>query len=156
MRFLCDRMLVRLGRWLRAAGYDTAVAGAGEADGDLVARARAEGRWLLTRDRRLVREDAGARDPVVLLAAETTGAAARELRERLGVDWQAAPFTRCMLDNAELVPAGADALARVPAGVPDGPVMVCPACDRVYWPGSHLRRMHRQLAVWRSDAERSG
>ncbi len=149
MKFLCDRMLVRLGRWLRAAGYDTTVAAADDADPDLVARARAEGRWLLTRDRRLVREDAGDGDPVVLLAAEKPSAAATELRARLGVDWQAAPFTRCMLDNAELVPAGQGDLERVPDGVPDGPVMRCPACDRVYWPGSHLRRMHRQLAVWR-------
>jgi hypothetical protein len=54
-----------------------------------------------------------------------------------------------MLDNAELVPAGRDERARVPEGVPDGPVMRCPACARVYWPGSHLRRMYRQLAVWR-------
>ncbi len=152
MKFLCDRMLLRLGRWLRAAGYDTAVAAADDADPDLVARARAEGRWLLTRDRRLVREDAGAGDPVVLLTAETPSAAAAELRARLGVDWQAAPFTRCMLDNAELVPAGQRDLERVPAGVPDGPVMRCPACDRVYWPGSHLRRMHRQLAVWQNGA----
>jgi hypothetical protein len=148
MRFLCDRMLVRLGRWLRAAGHDTAIAAAEEADGALIARARAEARTLLTCDRRLKREGAPNDPWVMLLATGAPDAAARELAARLAVDWQAAPFTRCMLDNAVLRPADAAEAARVPDGVPDGPVMACPACGRLYWPGSHLRRMRRRLADW--------
>lgn len=35
-RLLCDEMLIRLGRWLRAAGYDTAIATARGADRALV------------------------------------------------------------------------------------------------------------------------
>lgn len=40
-------MLWGLGRWLRAAGYDTATAARGLADGELLRRAGAEGRVLL-------------------------------------------------------------------------------------------------------------
>jgi Mut7-C RNAse domain len=54
LRFLCDEMLAGLGRWLRIAGYDTAIADCGRRDRDLVEQAHAEQRILLTRDRRLV------------------------------------------------------------------------------------------------------
>jgi uncharacterized protein with PIN domain len=35
LRFLCDEMLAGLGRWLRIAGYDAAIAGPGRRDRDL-------------------------------------------------------------------------------------------------------------------------
>ena len=41
VRFLCDEMLVGLGRWLRIAGYDTAIADRGRRDRDLVEQAHA-------------------------------------------------------------------------------------------------------------------
>ena len=50
---LCDRMLIRLGRWLRAAGYDTEIAADAIADRLLLDHAIREGRLLLTRDRKL-------------------------------------------------------------------------------------------------------
>ncbi|MBV9968267.1 MAG: DUF5615 family PIN-like protein, partial [Alphaproteobacteria bacterium] len=59
MRLFCDEMLARLGRWLRAAGYDTGIAEGGLPDSVLVARCLAEGRILLTRDRHLVAVAAG-------------------------------------------------------------------------------------------------
>ena len=40
-KFLCDEMLWGLGRWLRAAGYDTATAARGLAGGELLRRAGA-------------------------------------------------------------------------------------------------------------------
>src|SRR5437763_5172813 len=101
VRLFCDEMLRRLGRWLRAAGYDTAIAEGGLADAALIARCAAEGRILVTRDRRL----AAAADPrvrVVRLGATDVAAQARALKAGLGIDWQPAPFTRCLVDNAPL------------------------------------------------------
>ena len=71
MKFLCDEMLRGLARWLRAAGYDTAVAEVGERDGALLARAVAEGRLLVTRDREM-NERRGSDGTVVLLVANDT------------------------------------------------------------------------------------
>lgn len=48
-------MLGRLARWLRVLGYDTLYDDAIE-DADLVRRAIADGRFVLTRDRRLQEE----------------------------------------------------------------------------------------------------
>ena len=152
MRLLCDEMLKGVGRWLRAAGYDVAIVDDGAHDDDLLARAAAEDRLLLTCDRRLA-ERAGPDATVVVLGTESFDGAARELSERLGVDWLHAPFTRCLLDNAPLMPADQEAIAELPATARqgDGPVMRCPQCNRVYWPGSHVRRMLTKLT--RAQAE---
>ena len=153
MHLLCDEMLKGVGRWLRAAGYDVAIVDDGAHDDDLLARAAAEQRLLLTCDRRLA-ERAGPAATVVVLGTENLEGAARELSERLGVDWLHAPFTRCLRDNAPLLPADEEAIAGLPATARqgDGPIMRCPECNRVYWPGSHVRRMLAKLT--RAQAER--
>jgi hypothetical protein len=51
VKLLCDEMPGRPGRYLRAAGYDTAIGAAGEHDRALLARAIAENRPLPTCDR---------------------------------------------------------------------------------------------------------
>lgn len=146
MRLLCDEMLKGVGRWLRAAGYDVAIVDGGAHDDELLARAGAEGRLLLTCDRRLA-ERAGPDTTVVVLGTERFEGAARELNERLGVDWLHAPFTRCLRDNAPLIAADEEAIAQLPATARqgDGPIMRCPRCNRIYWPGSHVRRMRAKL-----------
>ena len=142
-------MLNGVGRCLRAAGYDVAIAEEGAHDDDLLARARAEHRLLLTCDRALAQR-AGPEAAVMVLGTERLDDAARELSGRLGVDWLRAPFTRCLLDNAPLVPADEQDFAKIPATAHqgDGPLVRCPACSRVYWPGSHVRRMQAKLAGW--------
>ena len=147
MRLAADEMLRGLGRWLRAAGHDTLIAEPGEGDKSLLARSRAEARVLLTRDRTLA-ERAGPDG--VWLRAVGLDDAARELRERLGLDWRFAPFTRCLVDNAELDEAGPEASQVLPprARSLGGPLRRCPACGRLYWPGSHVRRMQARLDAW--------
>lgn len=146
--FLCDRMLIRVGKWLRAAGHDTIIAGAADTDRDLVTRARREGRLLLTCDRRIEREHAGTEGVVLLLATSAPEPAALELRTRIGIDWQHAPFTRCLEDNGPLRAARAGERRRAPVEALDlgGPVLACDHCGRIYWPGSHVRRMRGRLA----------
>ncbi|MEE9210479.1 MAG: Mut7-C RNAse domain-containing protein [Kiloniellales bacterium] len=153
LRLLCDEMLRGLGRWLRAAGYNTAIAHAGQADGELLRRAGAEVRVLLTRDRELAAR-AGLDVGVVALATESLDAGARELGLRLGIDWLFAPFTRCLLDNAVLLPASAQERLGLPfkARGLEGPINTCPDCARLYWPGSHVCRMRARLEAWQGPA----
>ena len=149
MRLMCDEMLLRLGRWLRAAGYDTAIAAGGMDDRALIASCAAEGRVLLTRDR-LLAARAEHSISVVRLAGETIDDQARALSERLGIDWLRAPFTRCVIDNAVLAPAPSEAWAEVSPRSRDAgePLRCCPECHRLYWPGGHVRRMLARLAEW--------
>jgi uncharacterized protein with PIN domain len=57
-------------------------------------------------------------------------------------------FTRCLVCNAELrLATEAESASLVPLEARDlpGPVRRCPGCGRVYWPGSHARRMRAAL-----------
>jgi len=157
LRLLCDEMLKGIGRWLRAAGYDVAIAEGGAHDDDLVAHARAEGRLLLTCDRRLAVR-AGEDPTIALLTTESLDEAAGELSARFGIDWLYAPFTRCLVDNTHLVPAATEDIAGLPATARQGagPLMRCPRCGRVFWPGSHVRRMRARLARWRTASAGPG
>jgi uncharacterized protein with PIN domain len=144
MRFLCDEMLARLARLLRAAGYDTYLASGGTPDDALLEIARAEDRILLTRDRRLAERAAPAS---AVISGRGVAEEARNLSRAFQVDWTLAPFTRCVMDNAPLREATAEEVARMPAqsqGLP-GPFRTCPACGRLYWPGSHVKRMTARL-----------
>ena len=148
-RFLCDAMFARLGRWLRAAGYDTAIAAGCETDRALVERALAEGRLLLTRDR-AIPTIRGAPATTLVLGHDDLETCVADLTRRIGVDWCRDPFTRCLLCNVRLEPAGPERDHGVAAASPvrPGAVNACPACDRLYWEGDHVRRMRARLEHW--------
>ena len=144
--FLADAMLGRLARWLRVVGADTIQLPTDAPDVALVARAREDGRVLLTRDRHLLRELRPHRElairsqvPLVQLG-EVVRAFALPRPEEL--------MTRCLLDNTPLVVmTAAEIVAQVPPRSRDlaGPMRRCPTCGRAYWRGSHVRRMEAAL-----------
>lgn len=139
-------MLGRLARWLRTLGFDTVYDPAVH-DPELVALAAAEGRVLLTRDRHLV---AHLRpDRAVLITDDAPLDQLRQVVDACGLTPPAGLFRRCLVCNAELRPATPDEAATlVPVasrGLP-GQVSRCPGCGRVYWEGSHTRRMRETLA----------
>lgn len=144
MRFLCDEMLARLARLLRAAGYDTRLAADGLPDAEVLRIAQEENRVLLTRDRKLA---ASAHPRGLIVAGRGVTAEAESLSDALPIDWELAPFTRCVVDNSPLRPARADEVARMPeeSRILAGPFRTCPTCGRLYWPGSHVKRMTAKL-----------
>jgi uncharacterized protein len=149
LRFFCDEMLRGLGRWLRAAGYDTVIAEDGLPDRAILAHCADEDRILLTKDRHLVATVRGAVS-VVLVPGNGIDAAARALRTAFGLDWQHGPFTRCLVDNRCLEIAAPELAALVPerSRLAGGRLRVCHECGRLYWPGGHVRRMQQRLAFW--------
>ncbi len=148
-RFLCDEMLGRLCRYLRAAGYDTLQANNGNQDRDLLRQCHGEGRYFLTQDQ-LVREHKAARDVALILPQGDLDDLAAFLGAHFQIDWLGHAFTRCLRDNTLLLPADAAAAATIPedARRPGEPLTACPACGRVYWQGSHYKRMRARLAKW--------
>lgn len=144
-RFAVDAMLGRLARWLRVLGYDTAY-DAQIADPVLVELAELEERVLLTRDRHLLRE---LRPRLALeIRQDVPLAQLRDVVEALDLPPPPELFTRCLLCNALLLelPFHA-ALPLLPEGGRgvDPPVRQCPGCGRLYWDGSHVRRMRAAL-----------
>lgn len=166
-RFIADEHLLRLARWLRAAGEDVlspwepagprrspdgATAGgaaAGQApagDRRLIEVARAEDRVILTRDRRLALEAGPAH--AHRIGAEHLRPQLLEFFRAFPADPLARAFTRCLLCNAPLAAIGrAEAAGAVP---PDAlarhdEFRRCPSCRRVYWAGGHYRRLRSGL-----------
>ena len=152
MKFLVDAMLGRLARWLRVAGCDAAQLPIETPDAALVEFARREDRVLLTRDGHLLRELRPHR--AVRIRSD---APLEQLREVVGACGIARPrelFTRCLVCNETLAEARLEEVSdRVPPGARDvpGPLRRCPVCERVYWRGSHARRMEAALATAFAD-----
>jgi len=140
-------MLGRLARYLRAAGYDTSLASGGLPDREWLIQARSEVRYFLTLDREILQHRA-AKDVAVLLPHGDLDELAHMLSERFHVDWLAHAFTRCLVDNALLVPASDDDRRDLPAIASNTLIMKCPHCRRVYWAGSHYRRMMARMTRW--------
>jgi uncharacterized protein with PIN domain len=147
LHLLCDEMLGRLARYLRAAGHDTALASGGVQDRDLLAQAHREARRFLTRDRRIAEHKAAA-GVAIILPRGSLDATAAALHARIGVDWLHAPFTRCLVDNTPLVTVPQSRADAVPRDVAARDARHCPACGRIYWAGSHHRRMRERLSAW--------
>ncbi len=148
-KFLCDEMLQRLGRWLRAAGYDTRIAAEGESDYELLQHALREERLLITRDRGLI-EHRRAPGTVILLRADNLEACAEELSRQVAIEWQFSPFTRCMVCNAALQEARPKQLSVLPLAKREfiDAAYFCPSCQQIFWEGSHVRRMRTHLQEW--------
>lgn len=144
-------MLGHLCRYLRAAGYDTRLAREGSADAELLQQCHAEGRQFLTQDT-LIREHKAAREIAFILPPVDLNQLAALVAERYQLDWLGQCFTRCLLDNTPLVAVDDVALVRVPQDVLESgqPLSQCPTCSRIYWQGSHYKRMQSRLAAWQA------
>ena len=147
MKFICDEMLKGLARWLRAAGYDTEIAHDGETDRELIQRARASKRLLITRDNKMM-EFRNAIDSVRLLHCTDVENCAKSLNEKIPVNWLKQPFSRCLLCNTPLIKVEDITKVSVPDDVSGTPLFQCPDCRRIYWSGGHVKRMRKKLENW--------
>ena len=145
--FLCDAMLGGLARWLRAAGYD-AVWEYGIDDTELVERARASGRVLLSSDgpmfeRRVIREHQvrALYIPQQMGKLDQLRFVLRELNLPRG-------DSRCMGCGGELLEVPKHTVAG------EAPPLAfrncerfwrCTRCGKLLWHGTHWQRITRRL-----------
>jgi uncharacterized protein len=141
-KFAADRMLARLGRWLRLLGadvlFDPQLGGH-----ELLGRARAEGRITLTRDKRL-----RTASDALYLESNLFRDQLREVHARFPFDLRRGAFTRCAHCNEPLAEAGRDTVVRrVPPFVYASQERFarCPRCGRIYWGATHPERIRREL-----------
>lgn len=151
-KFLCDEMLNKLAHWLRAAGYDTELADESSKDKFLLEKAIKEKRFFITRDRKMsvYRHAAGT---VILLHSNDMHRCAEELQRILSINWLIKPFSRCMLCNTLLVSADPSLIEKVPeqSRASAKQLRHCPKCDKLYWEGSHVRRLKNMFNRWMDD-----
>jgi uncharacterized protein len=141
-RFAADRMLARLARWLRLLGADVLFDQSMRGD-NLLRQSRAEGRTMLTRDKRL----RTAHD-VVYLEGNLFRDQLREVLARFPFDTRGEAFSRCSVCNEPLADAARETMVRrVPPFVyaSQERFSMCPRCGRVYWGATHPARIRREL-----------
>jgi uncharacterized protein len=140
-RFVADAHLGGLAHLLRMAGFDTLYDNY-FADPEIERIAAADGRIVLTRDRELLKRRTITHGCYV--RALKSAQQFQEIFERLDLAGSARPFTLCLHCNAPLSAiAKAEVEDRVPPGVFErySRYSTCVLCRRVYWEGSHWRRM---------------
>jgi uncharacterized protein len=146
MRFIADRTLGKLARKLRTLGFD-AVYWRGGNPGGAAEAARAEGRLLLTRSRKILEKPPGL--DLLIVEANDPRDQLREVLARLSLKAEEKNFfRRCLLCNEELRPLEREeAAGRVPDFILQlyGVFHGCPRCRRVYWPGTHYAKMKKEL-----------
>ena len=150
-RFVADRMLGKLARWLRVLGYDTLyLGGAGD---EVIRRGLEEGRVFLTRNRRA--HPWLKRGRVVVISADHPREQLREVVRQLHLPLAAeALLNRCLRCNQPLATVGKE---EVRGEVPDyvwqthAEFRRCQGCGRVFWAGSHAENMRHRLKADFSD-----
>lgn len=140
MQFTADAMLGKLARWLRIMGFDTLYAKS-MLDDEILARSILERRVLLTKDRAL------------LMKAQKAGAECRlvrsddiegELAELAPLISEKPPCTRCPICNSILEEAKREMISSTEIP-PIEPLWLCPSCGKVYWHGTHWKRIVETL-----------
>ena len=145
IKFFADVMVARLVKWLRAIGIDTAWKDA-ISDAELIRRAIDEERFVLTLDKKLKKE--WRVDNVLLLESENTLEQFEEIINRFEIEKPAELFTRCLVCNMPLRPANAKEISEnAPPKMMENSdkFRFCPNCNKIYWEGSHTRRMREAI-----------
>jgi uncharacterized protein with PIN domain len=156
IRFIADNNVGKLARWLRLIGYD-AILLKQKDDAQMIKIASGESRVILTKDaefmkRRVVKSGTLK---TVHIEQDEPEAQVQELVRTLSLDYDFKPFSRCLECNRALVARDKeDVKGLVPARVFETRTQFtqCPACHRIYWPGTHWQAMGRKLRDLRGEA----
>ncbi|RPI43011.1 MAG: twitching motility protein PilT [Betaproteobacteria bacterium] len=145
LEFVADAHLGGLARYLRMLGFDVVHDNA-IADVEIRRMASDERRIVLTRDRELLK----CRDILIgcYVRAFKAEEQLREVVRRFGLTEHARPFTRCLRCNTVLEEIEKHrVLSMLPESVARDQQRFyhCRSCGRVYWAGSHYRRMQAAL-----------
>jgi uncharacterized protein with PIN domain/molybdopterin converting factor small subunit len=145
MRFVADAHLGGLANLLRMAGFDTLYDNAYR-DDQIATISACEERIVLTRDRDLLKRRLVTHGCYV--RALKPAAQFREIFDRLELARNARPFTLCLHCNAPLRAVDKAVVQhRLPPRVREAHqrFSTCDVCRRVFWEGSHWRRMRSLL-----------
>jgi len=147
VRFITDITLGKLTRLLRMSGLDVVQVQAAPI-GDIAAEAAATGRILLSRNRDVLK----LRIVVFgrLVRSVHPKEQLREVIDRFGLAGQLHPFCRCLNCNTLLQPVAKekiiDRLEPLTRKYYNS-FQQCTSCHRIYWRGSHHRRMADDLRM---------
>lgn len=140
-RFVLDTHLGKLAAYLRMLGFDTLYRN-DSTDHELALLSAREHGILLTRDVGLLKH--GRITHGYYVRETDFRRQLMEILRRFDLSGSVAPFTRCLRCNTLLEGASEEQVAgRIPAKTRRHyqEFLVCRSCERIYWKGSHYRRM---------------
>lgn len=148
-RFIADRMLGTLTRYLRFMGYDTESAnsleeGNKKEDTILLGRAREQHRILLTRDAELARR--GSEQAIYLRSGDVMDQVQQLIDYR--VIERRLTLSRCSLCNTKLREANTCEIERTdyaPRDWRSTRFYWCEQCHKLYWNGSHGKQLEDRI-----------
>jgi uncharacterized protein with PIN domain len=147
MKFLCDRMLGTLAKWLRIYGFDTYYATSDISDDKLLNIAKKENLVLITRDKNLVYR--ARRQIINFIEIKST-----DLDEQLSTVLKGCAIsednvlTRCLLCNSTLNDIDKKEVKdNVSERVfnSNEKFWFCNKCKKIYWKGSHYDKMLEKM-----------
>ena len=145
MKFLVDLPLGGLAKWLRFCGFDAAVLRLSAAAAGALPTPQ-PGTYLLTRQEALHKL---ARPDLLVLTANRPREQLDEVFTLLAISRdRLQPLSRCSRCNEPLTVVPRDQVrGRVPEHVfhYQSQFFECPRCHRLFWPGSHLPGLTRNL-----------
>ncbi len=148
MKFLCDRMLGTLAKWLRIYGYDTFYADNGMDDAKLLEMSKKENRILITRDKTL--NQVARRENIKTIEIKTT-----DIDEQINAVLveikldKKKILSRCILCNTKVEEIKKeDVKEKVPERVfnNNDKFWFCKKCNKIYWKGSHYEKMMEKIS----------
>lgn len=145
--FICDVHLGRLAKYLRMLGWDTLYSNRYTPE-EIVKISTLERRIILSRSRKLTRQKEVTRS--YWIRSSDPLEQVRDLILKLDLSAQAKPLTRCLNCNTKLVPVEKiEILYRLEARTAKyfEEFFICPACDQIYWKGSHFENMVDFMSV---------
>jgi uncharacterized protein with PIN domain len=149
IKFIADNNVGKLARWLRLIGYDTLLFKQKD-DGQMIKIALSENRVILTKDnqfmkRRLV---TNGKLKTIHIKYDDPKLQVQEVVKTLKLNYHFKPFSLCLECNRALIARDKEEVKNlVPAQVLETQTQYteCPACHRIYWPGTHWQAMGKKL-----------
>lgn len=142
-KFVLDTHLGKLASYLRMLGFDTLYRN-DYSDEDLARISHHEDRYLLTRDRGLLKRN------IVTHGYHLSSTNARdqlaEVIRRFNLTYLFRPFQRCMACNGELSRVAKEVIQdRLAANTQKyyDDFFICNQCGNIYWEGSHYQHMQQ-------------
>lgn len=146
MKFLADRMLGKLAKYLVMLGLDTRYFTHNDRT-QLIALSEREGRVILSRDTKLLR--VRGLPESLLITDDCPGKQLRQVFTHFKLELAEEQFfTRCLRCNQMLIQVSPE---EVKPKVPSFVLTIhqdffsCPQCGRVYWKGTHHLRMKEMI-----------
>jgi uncharacterized protein with PIN domain len=149
IKFIADNNVGKLARWLRLIGYDTVLLKQKD-DVQMIKIALGENRVILTKDAQFMKRRLVTNGTLktVHIERDDPEIQVQEVVETLSLDYDCKPFSRCLECNGVLVARDKeDVKDLIPARVSETQTQYtqCPACHRIYWPGTHWQAMDKKL-----------